>query len=587
MVSDTRHSESNELVVGCEAWAFDRYRETDDGPWRGNRFQALVDEIDGAAVVDLDQSCVTDASLFNIDAPDRENDETKAEIDLDPRGGAAQDFGRSSDSLSKYLHEMGAHDLLTHNDEIALAKRIEEGIRQTTEAIASCPVVIAEVLKAFERSKRGELPLAELVRGPVDSNRVDGSVAKTSGQPTRGLDSKQINKGFKSLALLYRRLRRIQERTGIGSAKETALRNKLTQQFLAISLAPKQLEKLANKVLDMAGQVYAQEQAIADLCVQVLHVPRDGFVQRFAGNETNREWVYSLFGSEEVGSQVATHIALINGHQDMLSQLESEAGLPIGELKEVKRRIAGGMGKARRAKDQMVRANLRLVVHVARKYRNRGVPFLDLIQEGNIGLMRAVDKFEHRKGFRFSTYAHWWIRQAVTRAVSNHARLIRMPIHMIERVTKLRRVSPVVMQGKRGQALLQAMAEYSGIPEEKIRQALELSRDPISMETPIGDDDNASIGDLIEDKNQSAPADMVMSSALKTEIEEILASLTPVEANVLTMRFGLGSGNSHTLEEISKQRGVSRERIRQIEARALRKLRDTGCLEHLRPFLES
>ncbi len=496
---------------------------------------------------------------------------------------------RIHDPLSLYIREMGSHDLLSRRDEVTLAQRIEEGIRQGREAVANCPVSIAEVLRLFERVATSELPLTALIAVEPAATQVGVATSTESDDKVaaRNRQLEEVRDRMVPLRELYNQWLQVKNRYGPGSPQAGKIRRQLGKQFLTIRWLPERVEELAQQVRQLARQMQAYERAVLDICVVQLGMSRQQSRAKFTGNETSLAWLDPLLGSGGGDAATREAYAAVQRLQEQLCQLENRAGLPLAELKEINRRMAGSAAMVRRARQQLIEANLRLVVHVAKKYVNRGLALADLIQEGNIGLMKAVDKFNYRLGFKFSTYAHWWIRQAITRAIDDRARLIRIPVHVTEKVNKLRRVSRHILQAQGREALPEELAEQTEMSAEALSELLNMVRPPLSMDTPLGDDEDAHLGDFIEDKQRPMPADLAMNTELEKGIQEILDTLTPREAQVLAMRFGLGTCTEYTLEEISKEFAVSRERIRQIEARALNKLRKLGRSGELRPYLET
>ena len=392
---------------------------------------------------------------------------------------------------------------------------------------------------------------------------------------------------FARIRKLHANMLKALEKKGFGSPEVAKIQGKLAAEFLQIKFVSKQINRLVEQVRSLVEQARGQEKLIMDVCVGKARMPRKSFLKSFPGNETNLRWIKKAIKSGEGSAEIIERNAeAIFAAQNKLIQLQNRVGLPISDLKEVNRRMSIGEAKARRAKKEMVEANLRLVISIAKKYTNRGLQFLDLIQEGNIGLMKAVDKFEYRRGYKFSTYATWWIRQAITRSIADQARTIRIPVHMIETINKLNRISRQMLQEMGREATPDELAERMEMPEDKIRKVLKIAKEPISMETPIGDDEDSHLGDFVEDANIMAPADAATTAGLKAATKEILETLTPREAKVLRMRFGIGMNTDHTLEEVGKQFDVTRERIRQIEAKALRKLRNPTRAKSLEAFID-
>jgi len=415
----------------------------------------------------------------------------------------------------------------------------------------------------------------------------DDEAGDTSEEEDTGPDREEAFARFAHVRKLHANLLKAIDKKGYDSPDVKRVQAKLADEFMQIKFVSRQINALVEHVRSLVDQTRAQEKVIMDICVGKARMPRKNFLKLFPGNETNRRWTKKAVKSGEANASVIeNHADGIHTAQGKLAQIEANAGLPTAELKEVNRRMSIGEAKARRAKKEMVEANLRLVISIAKKYTNRGLQFLDLIQEGNIGLMKAVDKFEYRRGYKFSTYATWWIRQAITRSIADQARTIRIPVHMIETINKLNRISRQMLQEMGREATPEELATRMEMPEDKIRKVLKISKEPISMETPVGDDDDSHLGDFVEDANTMAPPEAATGAGLKHATSDILETLTPREAKVLRMRFGIGMNTDHTLEEVGKQFDVTRERIRQIEAKALRKLRHPSRSEHLRSFLD-
>ncbi|MEW6445256.1 MAG: RNA polymerase sigma factor RpoD [Pseudomonadota bacterium] len=507
--------------------------------------------------------------------------------------------GRTTDPVRMYMREMGTVELLTREGEIVIAKRIESGLREMFSALASYPPAVAEILADFERFEAGELRLADIVVGfvqpdeaPVEeplavaedaelaaeeeTEEVEGAEEETEDAADTSLDPEAVRTHMQTLRDLHaRRL-----------AGEEVL-EELEARLLELKLNPLLSERLVKGLRDTLERIRQTERQILGLCVNKGGMPRDRFINSFPGNESSPEWLESHLGDSGFGERLNGYRADIERLQKRLAHIERENTLNVRQLKDINRRMSMGEARARKAKKEMVEANLRLVISIAKKYTNRGLQFLDLIQEGNIGLMKAVDKFEYRRGYKFSTYATWWIRQAITRSIADQARTIRIPVHMIETINKLNRISRQMLQEMGRDPTPEELAERMAMPEDKVRKVLKIAKEPISMETPIGDDEDSHLGDFIEDTSVISPLDSATNAGLAEAVREVMASLTPREAKVLRMRFGIDMNTDHTLEEVGKQFDVTRERIRQIEAKALRKLRHPSRSELLRSFLEA
>jgi RNA polymerase primary sigma factor len=430
-------------------------------------------------------------------------------------------------------------------------------------------------------------PAAKAAADIDDEKEDDESGSSSDSDDETGPNREEALIRFARIRKLHANLLKAIDKKGYDSNEVKRIQARVADEFMQIKFVSKQINRLVEYVRSLVDYARGQEKVVMDICVSKARMPRKTFIKIFPGHETNKRWVKKAMKCGEGNAAVIeNHTDAIHAAQDKLKKLEERAGIPIGELKEVNRRMSIGEAKARRAKKEMVEANLRLVISIAKKYTNRGLQFLDLIQEGNIGLMKAVDKFEYRRGYKFSTYATWWIRQAITRSIADQARTIRIPVHMIETINKLNRISRQMLQEMGREATPEELAERMDMPEDKIRKVLKIAKEPISMETPIGDDEDSHLGDFVEDANSVAPPDAATGSGLKFATSEILETLTPREAKVLRMRFGIGMNTDHTLEEVGKQFDVTRERIRQIEAKALRKLRHPSRSEHLRSFLD-
>ncbi|MDH0895863.1 MULTISPECIES: RNA polymerase sigma factor RpoD [Pseudomonas] len=541
-----------------------------------------------------------------------DTDEAAAEEAAAALAAVETDIGRTTDPVRMYMREMGTVELLTREGEIEIAKRIEEGIREVMGAISLFPGTVDSILAEYQRVTTEGGRLSDVLSGYIDPD--DGSLPaeevvpelKEAAAETKddeeeeeesdsdsddegdgGPDPEEAARRFGAVADQLEKTRKALKKHGRGSKQAEQEQTTLAELFMPIKLVPKQFDALVERVRGSLEQVRAQERAIMQLCVRDARMPRADFLKLFPGNEVSTEWSAGLAkGKAKYAEAIGNLQADIQRCQEKMSAIEADAGLVIAEIKDINRRMSIGEAKARRAKKEMVEANLRLVISIAKKYTNRGLQFLDLIQEGNIGLMKAVDKFEYRRGYKFSTYATWWIRQAITRSIADQARTIRIPVHMIETINKLNRISRQMLQEMGREPTPEELGERMEMPEDKIRKVLKIAKEPISMETPIGDDEDSHLGDFIEDSTMQSPIEVATVESLKEATREVLAGLTAREAKVLRMRFGIDMNTDHTLEEVGKQFDVTRERIRQIEAKALRKLRHPTRSEHLRSFLD-
>ena len=521
------------------------------------------------------------------------------------------EFGRTTDPVRMYMREMGAVELLTREGEIKIAKRIEDGMNQMLEALASHPETIAELMREFQRVENGEARLAEIITGFVDpeadtpppvveipvAEAVDASDSDdddadddtaSEDEADTQLDIEEVRARITELDKLYGKTIAAIGKHGKEHKNSQKLQRELTDAFLEFRLTPKLVDRMVGNLRELVDRIRTHERQIMHMCVNVATMPRKDFIASFPENETNLSWLDDRIQSNKpYAKSLDEHRDDVLRIQNKLATLETGCGMSIAEIKDINRRMSIGEAKARRAKKEMVEANLRLVISIAKKYTNRGLQFLDLIQEGNIGLMKAVDKFEYRRGYKFSTYATWWIRQAITRSIADQARTIRIPVHMIETINKLNRISRQMLQEMGREATPEELAERMEMPEDKIRKVLKIAKEPISMETPIGDDEDSHLGDFIEDSNVLSPVEAATVEGLREATQSILEGLTARESKVLRMRFGIDMNTDHTLEEVGKQFDVTRERIRQIEAKALRKLRHPSRSEQLRSFLDS
>ncbi|QSX30778.1 RNA polymerase sigma factor RpoD [Shewanella cyperi] len=543
-------------------------------------------------------------------------DEDAAEEAAAALATVESELGRTTDPVRMYMREMGTVELLTREGEIVIAKRIEEGINTVQSSVAEYPQAIAMILEQFDQYEADGLRLSDIISGfvnpdeddvaptathigsdlsedelededDVDDEDEDEEGGDSDDDGAKGPDPEEARERFSALRTAYETALKVIDAKGREHPEATKALFELGEIFKEFRLVPKQFDRLVKSMREMMDRVRVQERLIMKLCVEQAKMPKKNFVKLFTGNETDLTW----FNKEIAASRAYSgDLKMVEDDvlrcRSKLESIEGETGLSIAAIKDINRRMSIGEAKARRAKKEMVEANLRLVISIAKKYTNRGLQFLDLIQEGNIGLMKAVDKFEYRRGYKFSTYATWWIRQAITRSIADQARTIRIPVHMIETINKLNRISRQMLQEMGREPSPEELAERMMMPEDKIRKVLKIAKEPISMETPIGDDEDSHLGDFIEDTTLELPLDSATSESLKQATHEVLAGLTAREAKVLRMRFGIDMNTDHTLEEVGKQFDVTRERIRQIEAKALRKLRHPSRSEILKSFLD-
>jgi len=600
--ADERQPQSDlqKLVLKGKAQGFLTYAEiTDHLPenmYDTDQIEAVVNMIYDMDIKVVDKVSDSDLMTLKQDNPD---EEVAEEVGVALKTAVESEFGRTTDPVRMYMREMGTVELLDREKEIALAKRIEAGNRQSAQAVALTPRAIRRLLDLSSAIEAGEMKLTELIVAFMALDALDDETVAEPGKPGQsaaqkaeeaaqgGPDLSDAVARFRRMRRTWRALENTWQKHGVDSKQAERHRRKLGDEFLQMKLTPVQLVMLSNTLRDSMEQVRHHEHRIARYCVTYGRVPQARFNEIFSACEADPQWFDKLV---KASPKEAKKLRQLRGqvaecYQELLDCRQS-CGLGIEQLKDLGRRLSIGEAKARRAKKEMVEANLRLVISIAKKYTNRGLQFLDLIQEGNIGLMKAVDKFEYRRGYKFSTYATWWIRQAITRSIADQAKTIRIPVHMIETLNKLNRIQRRYLQEKGREALPDELAILMEMPEEKVRKVLKIAKEPISMETPVGDDEDAHLGDFIENKNIASPVDIATNSSLKQTTQAVLNSLTEREAKVLQMRFGIGMNTDHTLEEVGKQFDVTRERIRQIEAKALRKLRHPKRADHLRSFLE-
>jgi len=542
---------------------------------------------------------------------ENETDELAAAEAAAALAAVENEAGRTTDPVRMYMREMGTVELLTREGEIAIAKRIEEGIRELMSAMAFFPGTIEFILDEYTLVEKEEKRLADLLTGYLDITNESEITPGASSAPVEtddseasdddddkdddssdedenagGPDPEEAKIRFEELRKQYRSTQRALKKYGRDHEKGIEALEKLGEVFKFFKLAPRQFDPLLEHVRACLTRIRRHERTVRNLCINTCQMPRSVFIKSFPGNEVNLKWLDTHLRRKDYSESLAkVKVEILRAQKKMLL-VEEETGLTISEIKDINRRMSIGEAKSRRAKKDMVEANLRLVISIAKKYTNRGLQFLDLIQEGNIGLMKAVDKFEYRRGYKFSTYATWWIRQAITRSIADQARTIRIPVHMIETINKLNRISRQMLHEKGREPTPEELGERMDLSEDKIRKVLKIAKEPISMETPIGDDEDSHLGDFIEDANIDSPVDSSLDEGLREATKEVLGSLTAREAKVLRMRFGIDMNTDHTLEEVGKQFDVTRERIRQIEAKALRKLRHPTRSDHLKSFLD-
>ncbi|MGR5093290.1 RNA polymerase sigma factor RpoD [Vibrio maritimus] len=556
-----------------------------------------------------------DADDLALNDDNNITDEDAAEAAAAALSSVESEIGRTTDPVRMYMREMGTVELLTREGEIDIAKRIEDGINQVQSSVAEYPGTIPYILEQFDKVQAEELRLTDVITGFVDPNEEETAAptathigselseadlededeedaesdedSEDEEEEDTGIDPEFALEKFTALRNTYQDLQLAVNEFGYDSPQVAKSHELVQEVFREFRLTPKQFDHLVNELRTSMDRVRTQERLIMRQAVEYGKMPKKSFIALFTGNESSDAWLDEVLASDKpYAEKIKRYEDDIRRSIQKLDIIEEETSLSVQNIKDISRRMSIGEAKARRAKKEMVEANLRLVISIAKKYTNRGLQFLDLIQEGNIGLMKAVDKFEYRRGYKFSTYATWWIRQAITRSIADQARTIRIPVHMIETINKLNRISRQMLQEMGREPLPEELAERMQMPEDKIRKVLKIAKEPISMETPIGDDEDSHLGDFIEDTTLELPVDSATMTSLRVATKDVLAGLTPREAKVLRMRFGIDMNTDHTLEEVGKQFDVTRERIRQIEAKALRKLRHPSRSETLRSFLD-
>ena len=615
--AEARRTQLKNLIILGKERGFLTYAEINDHlpdeVLDADQIEGVIGMINDMGIQVYDEAPDAETLLMQGAAPAVADEDVVAEAEQ-ALTTVDSEFGRTTDPVRMYMREMGSVDLLTREGEIEIAKRIEEGLRHMVQAISSCPLTIQQILDMATQVEKDELRIDELIDGFVEA---EAPVADRTATDTADEDDDDTEEDedaeeddekasaamaaanlaqlkVKALAQLdlirkaYKKAQAAHAKYGLGSPQHMKAQGEVTELLMAFRFSVRQVDRLCEQIRNAVEEVRSHERKIMAFCVTRSGMPRAHFIKTFPGNETNLSWVDKEIAAKKAYCSTLAKVQYeVKSHQEALIAMQERVGLPIKSLKDVNKQMSTGEAKARRAKREMIEANLRLVISIAKKYTNRGLQFLDLIQEGNIGLMKAVEKFEYRRGYKFSTYATWWIRQAITRSIADQARTIRIPVHMIETINKMNRISRQILQETGIEPDPATLALKMEMPEDKIRKIMKIAKEPISMETPIGDDEDSHLGDFIEDSSTLSPDDYAVYANLRDATREVLDSLTSREAKVLRMRFGIEMNTDHTLEEVGKQFDVTRERIRQIEAKALRKLRHPTRSEKLKSFVGS
>jgi len=615
--AEARRTQLKNLIILGKERGFLTYAEINDHlpdeVLDADQIEGVIGMINDMGIQVYDEAPDAETLLMQGAAPAVADEDVVAEAEQ-ALTTVDSEFGRTTDPVRMYMREMGSVDLLTREGEIEIAKRIEEGLRHMVQAISSCPLTIQQILDMATQVEKDELRIDELIDGFVEAETPAAETAADTADEEDTVDEDDDDadeeddekasaamaaanlaqlkvKALTQLELIrkaYKKAQAAHAKYGLGSSQHMKAQGEVTELLMAFRFSVRQVDRLCEQIRNAVEEVRSHERKIMAFCVTRSGMPRAHFIKTFPGNETNLGWVDKEIAAKKAYCSTLAKVQYeVKAHQEALISMQERVGLPIKSLKDVNKQMSTGEAKARRAKREMIEANLRLVISIAKKYTNRGLQFLDLIQEGNIGLMKAVEKFEYRRGYKFSTYATWWIRQAITRSIADQARTIRIPVHMIETINKMNRISRQILQETGIEPDPATLALKMEMPEDKIRKIMKIAKEPISMETPIGDDEDSHLGDFIEDSSTLSPDDYAVYANLRDATREVLDSLTSREAKVLRMRFGIEMNTDHTLEEVGKQFDVTRERIRQIEAKALRKLRHPTRSEKLKSFVGS